>query len=172
MFSAKSRAFAVLAGIAVVASPAMVLAVRPVDPGNGHGHGNGHSSGDPDLVGQSITFKSHCNATTCTVNNLTLVVKNQGGGDAGNSRVEFYLSDDTTLTTTPDELSSSTDSLIHRVSLGTVKANKTKRRTVGGGLLKQLSSHSGQYVIAVLDADNTTSESDELNNVFVSEPIP
>lgn len=178
MFSVSSRVLAVCAGLAVLVSPAILSATKPDGAGNGNGNGNGngggngHSVGAADLVGQSITFRSHCNATTCTVNNLTLVVKNQGDGDAPNTRVEFYLSDDTTLTTAPDELTSTTDSLIHRVALGTVKAHHTKRRTVGGGLLKKLSSHSGQYVIALLDADNDTSETDELNNVFVSDPIP
>lgn len=176
MLLVKSRVLAVCAGLAVLVSPAILSATKPDGTGNGNGHGNGngggHSTGDADLVGQSITFRTHCNATTCTVNNLTLVVKNEGAGDAPNTRVAFYLSDDTTLTTAADELSSTTDSLIHKVALGTVKAHHTKRRTVGGGLLKQLASHSGQYVIALLDADNTTSESDELNNVFVSDPIP
>lgn len=174
----RNKALAAIAILSLAAAPALLLAKKPDGVGNGngngHGHGHGHNTGGTgaDLVGQSITFKSHCDATTCSVNNLTLVVKNQGDSDAPNSSVEFYLSDDTTLTTASDQLSTTTDSLIHGVSLGSVKAHATKKRTVGGGLLKQLSSHSGQYVIALLDADNTTSETDELNNVFVSDPIP
>ncbi|MGI8905750.1 MAG: CARDB domain-containing protein [Candidatus Sumerlaeaceae bacterium] len=174
MLSWQSKALAALTIVCVAASPALLSAKKPegVGGGNGNAGGNKGDGTGADLTGVSIVFKTKCDATTCTVNNLTLTVRNQGGDDAKNSRVEFYLSDDTTLTTTPDELSSTTDSLIHRVALGTVKAKKTKKRTVGGGLLKQLAAHSGQYVIALLDADNTTSESNELNNVVVSEPIP
>jgi subtilase family serine protease len=123
-------------------------------------------------VAVDLSVKSHGAPGTTAVNNMTLTVKNEGDVDAKNSRVEFYLSDDATLTTTPDALSSTTDSLIHRVALGTVKAGKLKKRTLGGGLLKQLSATSGQYVIAVVDADNTTSETNEANNVVASDPLP
>lgn len=106
------------------------------------------------------------------MNNLTLTVENNGSADAPNSRVEFYLSDDATYATAPNELSATVDKLIHRQSLGTVKARKFKKRTVGGGLLKKLGSPSGKYIIAVLDADNGVTETDEANNVFVSDPLP
>lgn len=158
-----------VAAAVVALVPAYSIAKKPVKPGK-----PGSGIGAPDLTGKSITFKTKCTETSCTVNNLTLTVENAGDADAKNSRVEFYLSDDATYTTTPDELSPTVDKLVHRQALGTVKAGKFKKRTVGGGLLKkgQTVPTTGKYVIAVLDADNDTSESNELNNVFISEPIP
>jgi subtilase family serine protease len=161
MFKRELPSIVGLAALAILASPALLTAKRP-----------GTGVALPDLTGDSIAFRSHCSATTCTVNNLTLIVRNEGTGDASNTRVDFYLSDDTSLTTTPDTLSSTTDTLLHTVALGTVKAHQFKKRTLGGGLLKQNAAHAGQYVIALLDADNETTETDEANNVFVSDPIP
>jgi hypothetical protein len=88
------------------------------------------------------------------------------------SRVEFYLSDDTVLTTATDEVTTVADTLLHSVSLGAVKSGKTKKRTLGGGHLKQANAVSGQYVIALVDSDNVLSETLESNNVVVSEPLP
>lgn len=152
-----------LVAVAVALVPAVGLAKRPGTVG---------PDDAPDLTGRSISFRVKCKETSCTVNNLTLTVDNDGSADAPNTRVEFYLSDDATYTTTPDELSPTVDRLIHRQALGTVKARKFKKRTVGGGLLKKAQATTGQYVIAVLDADEQTSETDESNNVFVSDPIP
>lgn len=122
------------------------------------------TSGTPDLQATSMTFKTKCNDTTCTVKNLTVLIANNGTGDASNTSLDYYLSDDNNLTT-------ETDTFVHRVSLGKVKAGKTKRRTLGGGLLKQHNAVSGQYVFVVIDADNTLAETDDSNNTF-SAPIP
>lgn len=151
-------------GIFSAVAFALPLAAQAKKPGS--------VPGTPDLAGAGIVVKSKSNATTSTINNLTLLIDNNGSGDAANSRVEFYLSDDTTLTTTPDELTSVTDTLIHSQSVGTVKANRTKKRTLGGGLLKKAGATTNQHVIAVLDSTNLLEESDETNNVFVSDPLP
>jgi hypothetical protein len=142
---------AIVAVLVFTASTA--LAKKPPQP-----------SGDPDLVGVSIALKTGCNATTCSVRNFTLTVKNQGSNWARNGIVEFYLSDDTSLST-------ETDTLFHYVSLGSVKPNGTKKKTVGGGLLKPFAS-SGKYIIANIDASDSVVESDETNNEFASDPLP
>jgi hypothetical protein len=102
-------------------------------------------TGNADLVTTNITFKLKCDATTCTVNNLSVYIENQGTADAGNSSVQYWLSTD-------DVLSTDTDALIHTVSTGKIKAGKIKKRTLGGGLLKQAQANSGEYVIVVLDS--------------------
>jgi hypothetical protein len=126
------------------------------------------SEGPAELEATAISVKSQ---TPGTVNNLSVSVRNNGGQSA-NAAVEFYLSDDETLTTTPDALSSTTDVLLHRVSLGSVQAGRTKKKTLGGGHLKQASAASGMYVIAYVDAENQLVESDELNNIVASDPLP
>ena len=116
-------------------------------------------SGTPDLHATTMSFKTKCDATTCTVKNLTVLIENQGSGDAANATLDYYLSDDNVLTT-------ETDTFVHRVSLGKVKAGKIKKRTLGGGLLKQHSAGSGQYVFVVIDADNSLVETDDTNNTY------
>lgn len=127
-------------------------------------HEPGQPTGSPDLVGVSITFKTKADATTTTLNNAKFVAKNQGDAKAANSVVQFFVSDDNVLST-------ETDTLIHQVDLGAVQKNKTKKRTVGGGHFAG-QSMSGKRVIAVLDALEQIPESDENNNVFVSDPLP
>jgi subtilase family serine protease len=120
------------------------------------------STGTPDLLVSGITFKTKCDATTCTVNNVTTYVSNVGEGDADSSKLEYYLSNDDVLTTDP--LSPDADVFIHAVSMGKVKAGKIKKRTLGGGLLKQANMTMGQYLFVVLDADQQVTELSEDNN--------
>lgn len=147
----KSRMFLGIGVGSIVAIASIASAVPP-------------SSGDPDLQATSMTFKTKCNTTTCTVKNLTVLITNNGTGDASNASLDYYLSDDSTLTT-------ETDTFVHRVALGKVKAGKTRKRTLGGGLLKQHDAGSGDYVFVVIDADGVTSETNENNNTFGA-PIP
>lgn len=143
----------VLTGLILAAAPALALAKRPV------------AGGTPDLSPASIELKVKCKETSCTVKNFRLYVDNIGDGDAKNSRIHYFLSDDTSLST-------ETDVLIHQHSLGAIKAGKTKKKTVGGGVLKNAGAVPGQYVIALVDADEQTTETDENNNVAVSPPLP
>jgi len=169
MFTYRNCALAI-AAIAVTALPLIAGAKKP-----GHTPGKpGTNDGvGPDLVGERITLKYKCKDTSCTVQNFTLYVENAGDTRAKNSRIEYYLSDDTTLTTfSEDEATTPTDKILHRHSLGNLHAGRTKKKTVGGGLLKQRKAQTGQYIIALLDADNTTSETDEANNIVVSDPLP
>ncbi|MGI8905253.1 MAG: CARDB domain-containing protein [Candidatus Sumerlaeaceae bacterium] len=121
-------------------------------------------AGTPDLQTTSITFKTKCKETTCTIKNVTTLIENIGTGDAANTSLDYYLSADNILTT-------ETDTFVHRVSLGKVKAGKTKKRTLGGGLLKQHNVVSGQYLFVVIDADGTLVELDDTNNTFSSQII-
>lgn len=128
--------------------------------------------GGPDLVGESIQFKIKCKQGLCQLNNFRLMVKNQGDVDMPNSRVEFWLSDDTLLDTITDPETFLSDTLIHTQSLGKIKAGKTKKRTVGGGHLKQLGAVSGQHIIAVVNPGGVVPELDALNNEYLSAPLP
>jgi hypothetical protein len=122
--------------------------------------------GPVDLTVTDITSKTKCDDTTCTIKNLTVLIQNTGTGDAANAALDYYVSADNTLTT-------ETDRFVHRVSLGKIKAGKTKKRTLGGGLLKQANAVSGQFIFAVIDADNTLAESNDNNNIFsVQIPYP
>lgn len=126
------------------------------------------NQGPADLSATSITLKIKAD----TVKNATLHVTNNGG-KALNSVVEFYLSEDETLTTTPDELTSTADLLLHRVSLGTVQAGRTKKKTLGGGHLKKADvPTSGKILIGLVDAENSVAETTETNNLGFSPPLP
>ncbi len=124
-----------------------------------------------DLLGNSFTYKVKQKQGVTSVNNLTFYIANQGDSDAPNSRIEYWLSDDAVFNEVADPMvpGSTADVLIHTQSLGKVKSGKTKKRTVGGGLLKGLGVLTGKYYIAVIDADNVLLEADEVNNTFTSQ---
>jgi len=119
-----------------------------------------------DLEGTTITVKAKCTSgSTCKIKNVTLLVQNNGDEDTSNSRVAFYLSDDTVLTT-------ETDTLLHESALGKVKVGKAKKRTLGGGVIKKAGAVSGKYIIGVADSTEVLAETNELNNNVASEPLP
>lgn len=154
--------------IAIAAMVAcMTLALAPQCQAKGKPTPGGAVEGI-DLAGLRFDIKAKSKQGTTSVNNFTLWLINQGNQDASNSRVEFYLSDDAVLTTQTNVMDPLTtvDQLIHTQALGKVKAGRTKKRTVGGGLLKQLSATSGQYIFAVIDADDDLLEADEQNNIL------
>ena len=118
-----------------------------------------------DLYGTTVTFKLKCKSGPCEVKGATLEFINNGGGDdAPKSVLEFYLSNDTTLTT-------ETDTLLKRLSVGKLQDGQTGARKLSGGTLKKAGAVSGQYILCFLDAAETITESGE-NNVFVSAPLP
>lgn len=148
----KSIKKAIIAGLTLAVAPVISLATPP-------------AQGTPDLAPASITFKTKIKDGVESVKNFTLLVDNLGDGKAENTRLHYYLSDD-------DVLSTETDLLFHQHSLGAVKVGKTKKKTVGGGVLKQAGAVSGQYVLAVVDAEEAVEELDEENNVVVSPVLP
>ena len=115
----------------------------------------------PDLTGQwdpiSQTCKNTKKGMKCKVKG-TLRITNTGTVNASSSVVRFYLSGDSTWDVADTELK--------QVSTGTMKTGKTKSKkfsykfSIG-------SSASCQYVIAVIDADNTVEEISEANNQAV-----
>jgi hypothetical protein len=118
----------------------------------------------PDLQGTTMTLKLKCtDAGGCNVRNATFVFTNSGAQDAANSFLEFWLSDDTIF-------DPSVDTLVKRVAIGKLKSGKTKKRTMGNGLIQEFTMN--KHILAVLDIDNVVEESDESNNVFPSEPLP
>jgi hypothetical protein len=107
-------------------------------------------SGNADLVTTDAFIKIKCDDTTCTVKKVTIYIENEGTADASTT-LQYWLSSD-------DVFSPGTDTLLHTVATGKIKAGKIKKRTLGGGLLKHANASSGQYVIVVLDEGNTVDE--------------
>ena len=58
-----------------------------------------------------------------------------------------------------------------QVATGTIKVGKSKTKTFSYTLPLEETA-SGEYIIAVIDADNTVAESNESNNYVVFGPIP
>lgn len=139
-------------------------AKKPANPGNGPGN-PGISVQGIDLVPVSMNFKVKSKQGVNQINNFSFYIANVGDTDAPNSRVEFYLSADPVFSPIDDPLNPTDvpDVLIHSQSLGKVKAGKSKKRTVGGGHLKQIQASLGGlpltgYVIAVIDSTNVVAE--------------
>ncbi|MBI3304195.1 MAG: hypothetical protein HYZ72_19190, partial [Deltaproteobacteria bacterium] len=93
----------------------------------------------------------------------TLRVFNPGTAIAGPSVVRFFLSADTTLDGTDPVLG---DEPVGALGSGVEVLVPLDIR------LRPGESASGQFVIAVVDADNDVPEANEENNVVVSPPIP
>lgn len=92
-----------------------------------------------------------------------VVVFNTGDAEAGKSTARFYLSAD-------GEFDPATNTLIATRNLGKVKPLK-QRNLVAKGLLTT-GTASGQYILAVLDADDIVPEGNEFNNVVKFGPLP
>ena len=89
-------------------------------------------------------------------------MSNIGNRDAPSTYVDFYLSDNNIF----DE----EDTLLKRSPTGTMKVSKSKgiKFSYNSSLGENA---SGNYLIAVIDADDTAAELDEENNVVVFGPI-
>jgi hypothetical protein len=98
----------------------------------------------------------------CTIKG-TLTIQNTGNTDAKSAFVRFYLSDDPSY----DE----GDLLLKQVASGTIKANSSKNKQLSYTLPLN-GTASQKYIIAVIDADNVITESNESNNSIVSGLVP
>jgi uncharacterized repeat protein (TIGR01451 family) len=120
----------------------------------------------PDLTGTWSNLVQTCKTTKkglqCKAKGQ-LIVQNIGTVDAPSSFVRFYLSAD-------DEFDAG-DTLLKQVATGTVKLGKPKKKTLSAKLATGVSG-SGQFVIAVIDADNTVVECNESNHIIVFGPLP
>jgi len=118
----------------------------------------------PDLTGNWVSALQQCNAAKgrCSVNGRLNVI-NQGAGNAKGCVVRFYVSTDSVL--------SADDLLVRQVNLGALPAGQSKLTNVSFPIPRGTSA-SGKFVIAVLDADNAVTETNESNNNIVSARIP
>lgn len=121
---------------------------------------------DPDLTGQWLSLNHKCVNTSkgpkCRIKGK-VTVQNLGNEDAEPSEVNFYLSEDDNYDTG--------DILLKEVAVGKIKVGKTKSRTLKYKLpLGQTATD--KYIIAVMDADGSNSESNEANNNVAYGPIP
>jgi hypothetical protein len=120
------------------------------------------TSDGADLTGYWPSLVQQCSGTSCKIKG-TLSIQNVGNEDAASSYIRFYLSDDNVY----DE----TDMFLKQVSTGKLKADNTKNKTLSYSFSTGTSA-TDKYIIAVIDADNTVSESNESNNIIVYGPIP
>ncbi len=122
------------------------------------GTGGTQAADLPDLTGtwtsMTQTCKTKKNRTTCKIKG-TLSIQNIGTRSATTSFVRYYLSTDNAYDTN--------DTFLKQVATGKVKVNKPKTKKLSYSFPIGQSA-SGQYVIAVIDADNTITESNETNN--------
>jgi hypothetical protein len=122
------------------------------------GTGGAQAADLPDLTGQWLTMTQTCktkkSGTKCKIKGQ-LSIQNIGTQDATTSFVRYYLSTDNTY--------NAGDTFLKQVATGKVKVNKPKTKKLSYSFQTGQSA-SGQYVIAVIDADNAISESNETNN--------
>jgi hypothetical protein len=129
--------------------------------------GTGSQAADlPDLTGQWLTMTQTCktksSGTKCKIKGQ-LSIQNIGTQDATTSFVRYYLSTDSTY--------NAGDTFLKQVATGKVKVGRSKTKTLSYSFPTGQSA-SGQYVIAVIDADNTIVESNDNNNNIAYGPVP
>jgi Uncharacterized conserved protein len=110
----------------------------------------------PDLVATSIstTSTTYQKGSQITIQDT---VKNQGKATAGGFYVKYYLSKDSTITTSDTYLGSRYISSLKAGELSTVSENFTLPSNLVGSY----------YVGAIVDSSNNVSESDESNNIKI-----
>jgi len=121
----------------------------------------------PDLTGQWTSLVQACRSTKsglkCKISGK-LSIQNVGTVNAPSSFVRFYRSDD-------EVYNEGADSFLKQVATGTIKVGKSKSKTLSYSFpLRE--TVTGDYIIAVIDADNTVEEADEGNNYIMFGPIP
>jgi len=121
----------------------------------------------PDLTGQWVSLTQTCKSTRgvnkCQVKG-TFQVKNAGNKDISSSgSVNFYLS--------ADGIFSADDTSLKQVSAGKLKKGGSKSISLSINLSSGVTA-SGKYVIAVIDQQDTISESNENNNQIAYGPVP
>ena len=124
------------------------------------------SNDGPDLTGEWLSLTQTCSekkkGVKCRIKG-TVAIRNIGNKDARSSSVQFNLSDDAMY----DE----GDRFLRKTSTGVVKAGKSKNKSLSGSFPVGISA-TGKYIIAVIDAGNTVSETNEANNAVVYGPVP
>jgi outer membrane protein assembly factor BamB len=116
----------------------------------------GPAPGRPDLTSEWTRFT----ALSILSVSGTLTVRNIGDKAAGACKVKFYLS--------KDEILDAGDSLVKTVSITALAARGTKAISFS---LASLTSISGKFILASVDADSVVVEADEKNNLAPSPQI-
>jgi len=121
-------------------------------------------SSGPDLAGTWSLLEQKCGLKSglCKLRG-TLLVTNVGDQPAGKTLLRFYLSADTTL--------DAGDLLLKEVKVKALKSGKTVKRKLKAKLPEGTTA-SGQFVLAVLDADGVLPEIDESDGVVASAVLP
>ncbi len=114
----------------------------------------------PDLVMTSLSGPT--SATKGTAISLANTVKNQGGSDAGNFTIRYYLSSDTTITTSDTLLGSRTVSSLAAGAVNTATTTVTIPSTLSAGTY---------YLGAIADYNNALTESNENNNALTGNTV-
>ena len=108
----------------------------------------------PDLTGSWSSLDKRGFGTRCLLRGK-FMVENQGNATAGDSVLKFYLSEDDIL----DE----GDMELKEVAVDELDAGQSQNQSFFTLLPKGLDP-TGQYVIAVVDATNIVTETNETNN--------
>lgn len=111
---------------------------------------------------QACSYDENGDPVHCTVRG-TLIVQNIGGAKAPSSLTRYYLSSSSQLDTGSVRLK--------QQGTGVVEPNKPRKLNLSAKLPRGTSA-SGQYIIAVIDADNTVGECNVCNNTIVFGPVP
>ena len=115
---------------------------------------------DPDLIVSSSSF-SPASGTVGTQVTINVTVKNDGSGTAGSSRVDYYFSTNTTITTSDHKLGEDTVSSL------------APGQTSNEQLVYTIPSNvpiDTYYVGWIVDAANQVEETDETNDFFLANP--
>lgn len=102
-----------------------------------------------------------CQGARCRLRGRLAISNLDTSQTAQQTRVEFYLSEDTTL--------DDADALLGSSPIGPIRPGREKMKRVS---MFADSSAAGKYVIAVVDAVDDISETDESNNEVSSAAIP
>ena len=115
----------------------------------------------PDFTGSWVSLVQSCKGSKCKIIGK-LNIQNIGTESASSS-VRFYLSD--------DGIYDGGDSSLKDIKTGTLKVGKSKSMSLSYSFPSGVSA-TDKYIIAVIDADNAVTETNESNNSMVYGPIP
>ena len=119
-----------------------------------------------DLEGRWKNVRPVCrgagNAGKCRIKGK-LVVRNSGMRKAQRSKIVLYLSQDPILT--------ADDVPVSRRAIGAIGRHKARQKAFKTGFLPR-ANVAGHYLIAVIDTDNSITESNESNNRISFGPLP
>jgi hypothetical protein len=123
-----------------------------------------HESTAPDLTGEWSDARLHCPPQRargkCHLL-ASLTITNKGIEDAAASRAHVFLSD--------DPIRGPEDTLMQSFGIGRLTTSSLSERTISASLLRQ--QVVGKYLIAVVDASEAITETDEANNTLVLGPL-